>query len=81
MICPSGALADGGTGVRFELERPLATPAASRPAFETTGFVIRFMGLVHGYVNRCPHAGTELDWQPGEFFEEARIYLGCQTRH
>lgn len=79
VICPSGALADGGTGVRFELARPPGAHAASRPAFETTGFVIRFRGLVHGYVNRCPHAGTELDWQPGEFFEEARIYLVCST--
>ena len=79
LICPSGALRDGGTGVRFELEPAPATPAASRPAFETTGFVIRFSGLVHGYVNRCPHAGTELDWQPGEFFEEAQLYLVCST--
>jgi len=79
VICPSGALDDGGAGVRFDLGPPPGTPAASRPTFATTGFVIRFMGLVHGYVNRCPHAGTELDWQPGEFFEEARIYLVCST--
>jgi nitrite reductase/ring-hydroxylating ferredoxin subunit len=79
LICPSGALHDGGTGVRFELEHSPATPAAQRAAFERTGFVIRFSGLVHGYVNRCPHAGTELDWQPGEFFEEAQLYLVCST--
>ena len=54
-------------------------PAGPRPHFEPTGFVIRFSGLVHGYVNRCPHAGTELDWQPGEFFEEAQLYLVCST--
>jgi nitrite reductase/ring-hydroxylating ferredoxin subunit len=79
VICPSRALADGGAGVRFELARVPATPAPGQPSFETSGFVIRFSGLVHGYVNRCPHAGTELDWQPGEFFEEAQLYLVCST--
>jgi nitrite reductase/ring-hydroxylating ferredoxin subunit len=79
LICPSGALADGGKGVRFELATAPATPGAQPPAFEATGFAIRWGGLVHGYVNRCPHAGTELDWEPGEFFEEAQLYLVCST--
>jgi nitrite reductase/ring-hydroxylating ferredoxin subunit len=79
LICPSQALADGGAGVRFELASPQGMPAAQRVVFQSTGFVIRFSGLVHGYVNRCPHAGTELDWQPGEFFEEAQLYLVCST--
>jgi nitrite reductase/ring-hydroxylating ferredoxin subunit len=79
LICPSAALAEGGKGVRFELEAPPATAAGSRPAFEPTGFAVRFHGEVHGFVNRCPHMGTELDWEPGEFFEEARLYLVCST--
>jgi nitrite reductase/ring-hydroxylating ferredoxin subunit len=79
LICPSEALTDDGLGVRFELTPAPATPAARRPAFEPTGFAIRHFGIVHGYVNRCPHQGTELDWQPGEFFEEARLYLVCST--
>jgi nitrite reductase/ring-hydroxylating ferredoxin subunit len=79
LICPSRALADGGKGVRFELPSPPGMPPAQRAAFEPTGFVIRFSGLVHGYLNRCPHAGTELDWQSGEFFEEAQLYLVCST--
>lgn len=79
LICPSAALVDGGLGVRFELAPAPATPAGRRPAFEPTGFVIRHHGAVRGYVNRCPHMGTELDWQPGEFFEEAKLYLVCST--
>jgi len=79
LICASAALADGGAGVRFELAAAPGTGGAQRPAFEPTGFVVRFCGLVHGYVNRCPHAGTEIDWQPGEFFEEAQLYLVCST--
>ena len=67
VICASDALADGGPGVRFEL------------ATHSTGFAVRHCGAVRAYVNRCPHAGTELDWQPGEFFEESGLYLMCST--
>jgi nitrite reductase/ring-hydroxylating ferredoxin subunit len=70
LICASGALVDGGPGVRFRL----ATPGA-----EAGAFAIRHRGVACAYVNRCPHAGTELDWQPGEFFEESGLYLICST--
>lgn len=70
MICESAALAEGGRGVRFRL----------RPGDEEEkGFVVRYDGSARAYVNRCPHAGTELDWQPGEFFEEAGLFLICST--
>ena len=70
LICASAALEDGGQGVRFALQ------AASG---EVQAFAIRHRGIAAAYVNRCPHAGTELDWQPGEFFEEAKLYLICST--
>ena len=79
LICPSSALVDGGLGVRFELAPAPDTPGARKPAFEATGFAVRHHGTVHGFLNRCPHMGTELDWQPGEFFEEAKLYLVCST--
>ena len=43
------------------------------------GFAVRYRGKVCAYVNRCPHAGTELDWQPGEFFSLGGLYLICST--
>jgi nitrite reductase/ring-hydroxylating ferredoxin subunit len=70
VICESQALADCGEGVRFAI--------ASAPG-EERGFAIRHFGVVRGYVNRCPHTGTELDWQPGEFFDSAGLYLVCST--
>lgn len=70
LICASGELEEGGRGVRF----PWA-PAGG----EGKGFAIRFDGEVRAYVNRCPHLGVELDWQPGEFFDEAKLYLICST--
>lgn len=70
LICASGALRDGGPGVRFRV---------NAVAGGEKGFAVRHRGKVHAYVNRCPHMGTELDWQPGEFFEETGLYLICST--
>lgn len=70
VICESAALAEGGKGVRFALREGDA---------DAKGFVVRYDGVARAYVNRCPHAGTELDWQPGEFFEEAGLFLICST--
>lgn len=70
LICPSEALAEGGSGARFTL-RALGG--------EEKGFAVRHGGAVCAFVNRCPHMGSELDWQPGEFFEESGLYLVCST--
>jgi len=70
VICDSAALAEGGAGVRFALGEGGRAP---------TGFAIRHLGSVHAFVNRCPHMGTELDWQPGEFFDVAGLYFVCAT--
>jgi len=70
LICPAAALAEGGKGVRFEL--------APGSGLENA-FAVRYDGEVRAYVNSCPHVGTELDWQPGEFFEATGLYLVCST--
>ena len=67
VICASADLADGAKGVRFELST------------RSQGFAVRFCGTVRAFVNRCPHAGSELDWEPGEFFDETGLYLICST--
>ncbi len=43
------------------------------------GFVVNHAGDYHAYVNRCPHAGTPLDWWPNEFWTEDGRYLICAT--
>lgn len=70
LICSSSDLEEGGQGVRF------AWPPAGG---EGKGFAIRFGGEVRAFVNRCPHLGVELDWEPGAFFDEAKLYLVCST--
>ena len=70
MICASADVAECARGVRFMLGHGKSA---------TGGFAIRFRASVSAFVNRCPHLGTELDWQPGEFFEESGLYLVCST--
>ena len=72
VICRLDDLAEGGRAVKF-------TIASGEPAFQTPCFAIAFNGTVYAYVNSCPHRGTELDWQPGEVFEETGLYLMCAT--
>jgi nitrite reductase/ring-hydroxylating ferredoxin subunit len=78
VICKSEDLRDGATGVRFAL-RVVPGRVAGPAEFEQKGFVVRYRGKACAFVNRCPHLGTELDWQPGEFFEESGLYLVCST--
>jgi len=70
VICKAADLPECGQGVRF--------PIAGAPG-EEKGFAIRYLGRVQGFVNRCPHLGTELDWEPGQFFDIAGVYLVCST--
>ena len=70
LICPSGALAEAGRGVRFEV----GYFGESAPAF-----AVRKGGRVHGYLNRCAHVAMQLDWQEGVFFDTGGRDLICST--
>ena len=70
LICASGELAEGGDGVRFELEWERETVPA---------FAIRYRDRVHAYINRCAHISMELDWTQGKFFDANGEYLICST--
>ena len=68
VICDSIALAEGGKGVRFTVQGPLA---------EEPAFVVRFGGKIYAYINRCAHVPVELDWMDGDFFDYSKLYLMC----
>lgn len=70
VICASGALADSGKGVRFEVEYF---------GEKALAFVVRYQGSVQGYLNRCAHVEMELDWQEGVFFDSDGRDLICST--
>lgn len=69
-ICNSAALEEGGKGARFPL---------TAGGEDGTGFVVRYNGIVHGYLNRCAHIPIELDWNEGQFFESSGLFLMCST--
>ncbi|MES2933866.1 MAG: Rieske 2Fe-2S domain-containing protein [Pseudomonadota bacterium] len=69
-ICESSALIEGGKGMRFPL---------TAWGNDTTGFVVRYRGVAHAYLNRCAHVPIELDWAEGEFFDSSGLYLMCST--
>lgn len=73
-VCASADLADGGDGVRFDLLQELGKRRS-----RAVGFVVRFQGRVRGYLNECRHVPSELDWQPGRFFDRDGLYLICAT--
>ena len=68
LICASWEVPDAGQGFRFAVERYGRTIPA---------FVIRFAGQVHAYLNECGHVPAELDWLPGQFFDDSKLYLIC----
>ena len=70
VICRSEDLQERGQGVRFEL------PELGE---RVSGFVVRFEGKVHAYVNQCAHIPVELDWNEGDFFNITKDYLICAT--
>ncbi|HHB11610.1 MAG TPA: Rieske (2Fe-2S) protein [Chromatiales bacterium] len=42
-------------------------------------FVVRVDGHVRAYVNRCPHRGTPLDWEPDQFLDPETTEIVCAT--
>ncbi len=69
-ICDSAALQEGGAGIKFNVIGPLGA---------TTAFVVRYKGAAIGYLNQCRHVPAELDWLPGQFFDDSGLYLVCAT--
>ena len=69
-ICNAAEVEEGGKGVRFPVQVW---------GDQTTGFVVRYDGQPHAYLNRCAHVPIELDWEHGVFFESGGLYLMCST--
>ena len=42
-------------------------------------FVVRKGDAIHAYINRCPHMGTSLDWQPDKFLDSSNSLIQCST--
>jgi nitrite reductase/ring-hydroxylating ferredoxin subunit len=68
LICSGEQVLEAGKGVRFTV---------TRYGREVSAFAVRFRGRVYGYLNECGHVPAELDWLPGEFFDDSKLYLIC----
>lgn len=67
-LCASADLEERGKAVVFDVML-WREPARA--------FALRFDGKVVAYMNRCAHVPTELDWQPGEFFDLDKRWIIC----
>ena len=67
-LCASAELPEGGRAWVWDLTQ------YGRPV---RAFVVRFDGEVRAYLNRCLHVPTEMDWQPGEFFDGDKRFIVC----
>jgi nitrite reductase/ring-hydroxylating ferredoxin subunit len=67
-LCDSRALEEAGRAHVWDVLEH------GRPA---RAFVLRFEGGLRGYMNRCLHVPTEMDWQPGEFLDSDKRWILC----
>lgn len=69
-LCDSAALQEGAQAVLFDVLE------WGRPA---TAFALRFDGEVIAYLNQCAHVPVEMDWQPGQFWDQDRRFIICSV--
>lgn len=41
--------------------------------------VVRRAGIAYFYINRCPHRGIALEWQPDSFLDSSASLIQCAT--
>ncbi|WP_017478584.1 MULTISPECIES: Rieske 2Fe-2S domain-containing protein [unclassified Pseudomonas] len=42
-------------------------------------FAVRREGIAYFYINRCPHRGVPLEWQPHQFLDPSASLIQCAT--
>ncbi len=40
-------------------------------------FILHYNDSIYAYVNRCPHTGINLNWQPNQFFDITGQLIQC----
>jgi nitrite reductase/ring-hydroxylating ferredoxin subunit len=68
-LCDLSSLADPGS-------RGFTIESGSGPL---ALFVVRRGEFVAAYINRCPHTGINLEWQPDQFLDLSNSYIQCAT--
>lgn len=69
-LCASGDLKECDGSITFEvMEWGKLTPA----------FAVRFDNQAQAFLNRCAHVPAEMDWQPGEFWDQDKRFIICSV--
>ena len=42
-------------------------------------FVVHKDGQFHGFINRCPHTGVNLEWLEDQFLDSDQAFIQCST--
>lgn len=42
-------------------------------------FIVHKDGQFHGFINRCPHSGVNLEWQEDQFLDRDQAFIQCST--
>ena len=42
-------------------------------------FIVKKDAQVYGYVNKCPHAGVNLEWRPDDFLDMDNAFIQCSV--
>ena len=42
-------------------------------------FIVKKDGEVYGYINKCPHAGINLEWQDDDFLDNDKTLIQCSV--
>jgi len=70
-----------GAAVCFDMQASMRLPDGTSIDVAEQGFVVCFQGELRAWRNHCPHAGSPLDWIPGQFFSGDGESLVCHTHH
>ncbi len=46
---------------------------------ENSYLLVRRNGELFAYINRCPHRGVRLEWQPDQFLDYEKQFIQCST--
>ena len=68
-----------GQVTSFDLKATLVLSTGKQIEISEQGVLVCYQGELRAWRNRCPHAGSPLDWNPGRFFTEEGDLLVCHT--
>lgn len=69
-LCDSSALEECGDAVVFDVLE-WGQPASA--------FAVRYDNEVVAYLNQCAHVPTQMDWEPGKFWDQDKRFIICSV--